>query len=138
MNRRPGTKIIEEISYESVHVGDNVHVRVVELVWNGGGRSFDVYRVIEDELLTTEESFDAMPTVEQLRELAGASTRLLDDVFTSAQRETLLRTLAEIIGADTADLSDLSARQIELAEQARQIYRTWLDAEADEDAEVSS
>lgn len=44
-------------------------VEIIELVWNDGGRSFEVYTVTTGEDLTVDECFDTMPTDDQIAAL---------------------------------------------------------------------
>lgn len=62
------TKVKTEIEHEPQTVG-GVDVYVIELVWDDGGRSFDVYRAKDGMCLTGSGSFDAMPTTEQIQEV---------------------------------------------------------------------
>lgn len=55
-----------EIDREPITV-DNVEYTVTEIVWNDGGRSFDVY--IDGELLTEDESLDHYPTADDIERL---------------------------------------------------------------------
>jgi hypothetical protein len=70
MSRRPGTRILEETSRGLVTV-DGVEVEIYELLWNGGGRSYDVYRTDTGACLTEDESLDEMPGHGQLATLLG-------------------------------------------------------------------
>jgi hypothetical protein len=47
-------------------VVNNVHVRITELIWLDGGRSFEVHRVDDDTDLTEDGCFDTQPTNEQI------------------------------------------------------------------------
>lgn len=69
---RPGSRVVREIDHESFEI-DGVKYVVRELVWNGiEGRSYDLYRVADDVVLTEDESFDAYPTDAEVAEvLAG-------------------------------------------------------------------
>jgi len=55
-----------ELDREPITV-DEVEYTVTEIVWNNGGRSFDVF--IEGGLLTEDESLDHYPTEEDIRRL---------------------------------------------------------------------
>ena len=65
-------KIIREVDRGTRVVAD-VEFGITELIWDDGARSFDVYRVDTEELLTETESFDAEPTDEQIRALLEQS-----------------------------------------------------------------
>jgi hypothetical protein len=70
--RRPGTRIVEEVDHGTRQI-DGVDVAIVETIWNGGGRSFDVYiDGAGDVLLTEDESLDAMPSDDQIACLLDA------------------------------------------------------------------
>ena len=58
-------KIIREID-RGTRVVAGVDVRITELVWDNGGRSFDVHRTDNDAPLTEDESFDEPPTDQQI------------------------------------------------------------------------
>ena len=59
-----------------IRIVAGVEVRITELVWDDGGRGYEVYR-LDAELLTVDESFDHIPTDEQI-------TALLDHQHTCA------------------------------------------------------
>jgi hypothetical protein len=61
-------KTIREIDHGVRRVA-GVDVRVTELIWDDGGRSFAVHRVDTDDDLTADECFDQMPTDEQISTL---------------------------------------------------------------------
>ena len=64
-----GTRVVREIDHEPVVV-DGQRAFVRELVWNGGARSFDVYRDNEQgECLTMDDSFDQTPGEAEIRAL---------------------------------------------------------------------
>lgn len=71
--RRPvGTRIVDEVDHGR-RVVDGVPVRVTEIVWNGGGRSFDVCTDDGRQVLLTEdESLDALPDDEEIAVLLAA------------------------------------------------------------------
>jgi hypothetical protein len=58
-------KIIHEVDRGTRLVAD-VDVRVTELVWDDGARSFEVHRVDTGDDLTEDECFDTTPTDEQI------------------------------------------------------------------------
>jgi hypothetical protein len=67
MNRRPGTRVIEEIDHGTRTV-NGTPVQITELVWNGhAGSSFEVYRVDPDgqlgDLLTGYISLSAAEAI---------------------------------------------------------------------------
>ncbi|MFE1476478.1 hypothetical protein ACFW6N_21830 [Streptomyces cyaneofuscatus] len=63
---RPGTVVVREIDHEPFEV-DGEQYLVRELVWNGiDGRSYEVVRRRDDQVLTEEESFDTYPTDAQI------------------------------------------------------------------------
>jgi hypothetical protein len=62
------SKIIKQI-VRGTRVVAKVEVRITELMWDDGGRSFEVHRVDTDEDLTEDECFDAPPTDEQIQNL---------------------------------------------------------------------
>lgn len=66
--RRPGTRITDTIEHGTRQAGE-VTVHITETVWNGGGRSFDVYRDSDGKCLTEDASLDAMPDAAQLAAL---------------------------------------------------------------------
>jgi hypothetical protein len=70
-------KIIREID-RGTRVVAGVDVRITELVWDDGARSVDVHRVDTDELLTEDESFDQMPTDEQIAVLLEQQQELIE------------------------------------------------------------
>jgi hypothetical protein len=69
--RRPGTRVLDEIEYEPVEVAGYA-VYVSETIWNGGGRCFDVYRVLDGACLTKDESEDTYPSTERIAALITA------------------------------------------------------------------
>ncbi|MFJ6898202.1 hypothetical protein [Streptomyces hokutonensis] len=64
---RPGTVIVDEFDHAPFEVL-GVQYFVQELVWNGGGRSYDLLRRVDHEILilTENESFDGYPTDAQI------------------------------------------------------------------------
>jgi hypothetical protein len=48
---------------------DDVQVRITELIWPDGGRSFEVHRVDTEEDLTEDWCFDESPSDDQIRGL---------------------------------------------------------------------
>ncbi|HET6285747.1 MAG TPA: hypothetical protein VFG15_03215 [Amycolatopsis sp.] len=63
----PGTVTTREIEHDPITV-DGERVYVTELHWNGiNGRSFEVTRAEDGEILTADEAFDNYPTDEQIR-----------------------------------------------------------------------
>jgi hypothetical protein len=75
--RPAGTKVIDQVDWGVRSVG-GVAVRITELVWNGGARSFDVLRVADDADLTEDGSFDAFPTDAQISDLLQAAEPAID------------------------------------------------------------
>ncbi len=72
MARGPGTRVIEEIDHGTRTVND-VEVRILEEVWNGGaGSSFEVYRVNTAACLTMDEAFDDVPDDDTIADLIEA------------------------------------------------------------------
>jgi hypothetical protein len=61
-------KIIREIDRGTRVVGDS-EVRITELIWNDGGRSFEVHDTGAGDDLTTNGCFDEIPTDAQLHAL---------------------------------------------------------------------
>ena len=62
-----GDKVISEQAVNALEIAGR-KVYIMRLIWQSGGVSYDVY---EDtlsglELLTTDESFDTIPDVDQL------------------------------------------------------------------------
>lgn len=71
MTRRPGTRIVDTIDHGERQI-NGMRVYITESVWNGGGRSFDVYLDVDgdgDGECLTEESLDTLPTDEQIAAL---------------------------------------------------------------------
>ncbi|KOU43626.1 hypothetical protein [Streptomyces sp. WM6378] len=63
---RPGTVVVREIDHDPFAV-DGEQYLVRELVWNGiDGRSYDLVRRRDDQVLTEDESFDSHPTDAQI------------------------------------------------------------------------
>ncbi|MER0477419.1 hypothetical protein ABR737_03440 [Streptomyces sp. Edi2] len=63
---RPGTVVVREIDHDPFVVNGEQYV-VRELVWNGiDGRSYDLVRRSDDQVLTEDESFDFHPTDAQI------------------------------------------------------------------------
>jgi hypothetical protein len=78
--RRLGTRIIDVIDHDEQMVND-IQVTVRELVWNGGGRSFEVWRTCDGVDLTADGCLDEMPTGEQIAALTlcAHDNRRVDD-----------------------------------------------------------
>lgn len=65
---RTGTKVVDSIDHGRRTV-NGVTVTVNEMVWNGGGRSFEVHRVDTGEDLTQDGCFDTLPTDDDITAL---------------------------------------------------------------------
>ncbi|MEU6406155.1 hypothetical protein [Streptomyces sp. NPDC046985] len=61
---KPGSVPGREVDHEPFEVDEEQYF-VRELVWNGGGRSYDLVRCCDDQVLT-EQSFGKHPTDEQI------------------------------------------------------------------------
>ena len=59
------SEIVSEVDHGTRMVA-GVEVRVTQLVWRGGGTSYEVHRVDTGVDLTEAECFDQMPTDEQI------------------------------------------------------------------------
>ncbi len=59
------SRIINEVDH-GIRVVAGVQVTVRELVWDDGGRSFEVHRVDTGDDLTEDDCFDTMPTDGQI------------------------------------------------------------------------
>ena len=72
--RAPGTRIVDTVGHAPRVVSRQV-VWVVEQVWNGGARSFEVHAGAgETEVdLTVDGAFDEMPTDEDIAGLLAAT-----------------------------------------------------------------
>lgn len=68
-----GKRVVEEIGHGTRTVAGTV-VRVTELVWDDGGRSFEVHRQDDGTDLTTDQCFDALPTDAQIAALLPEET----------------------------------------------------------------
>lgn len=66
------TRIVSE-TYRGKRIVEDTEVDIVEVVWNSGGCSFEVYTVEDDVDLTIDGSFDTCPTDEQISLLLKTS-----------------------------------------------------------------
>ena len=58
-------KVIREIEIQQLNV-DGTDVKIIELVWSDGRRSFDVHRLHDGADLTIDASFDAIPSYDEI------------------------------------------------------------------------
>ncbi|NUU26414.1 MAG: hypothetical protein HOV68_33660 [Streptomycetaceae bacterium] len=91
---RPGTVVVREIDHDPFPVDAEEYV-VRELVWNGiDGRSFELVRRRDDEVLTRDASVDAYPTQEQIAAVLEDHGVAVDLEVCKVCRNAILRSTA--------------------------------------------
>lgn len=74
-------RIVTSISVSTKTLGLRANVEIFEVVWNDGGRSFEVIDLETGDDLTANSCFDAFPSDDSIRVLLGCmhENQRLDD-----------------------------------------------------------